>query len=138
MGYRRRVSSDRPTFFPSLTTRSLHFYRSSQEEYCNEATLEARLQAVARIMVARPRQGGGAQQPGGGVGRVGGVGGQPTMQMVQPGGQPGTGAMRPKDEEGYKKLFWDWIKDLHHKYLAMDTQKAYSNFAEQLFFVKSH
>ena len=48
------------------------------------------------------------------------------------------GAMRPKDEEGYKKLFWDWIKDLHHKYLAMDTQKAYSNFAEQLFFVKSH
>jgi len=31
---------------------------NTQEEYCNEATLEARLQAVARIMVARPKSGG--------------------------------------------------------------------------------
>ena len=38
---------------------------ASQEEYCNEATLEARLQAVARIMVARPKGAPGGPGPGG-------------------------------------------------------------------------
>ena len=41
---------------------------ASQEEYCNEATLEARLQAVARIMVARPK---GARGSGPGPGGPG-------------------------------------------------------------------
>lgn len=47
------------------------------------------------------------------------------------------GALRPKDEESYKKMFWEWIQEMHAKYLDMDGKK-YSEFAHQLFFIKSN
>ena len=44
-------------------------FNTIQEEYCDEATLEARLQAVARIMIAKQ------------AGRPGGAGG-PAHQQI--------------------------------------------------------
>ena len=66
-------------------------FPSPQEEYRDKGTLEARLQAVARIMVARPNQQGGSggasaslgmNAVSGGLGASGGSGG---LQSMMPG-----------------------------------------------------
>ena len=64
--YASRASRRSPTIYPPcLTFTRTQTSDASQEEYCNEATLEARLQAVARIMVARPKGAPGGPGPGG-------------------------------------------------------------------------
>lgn len=32
--------------------------------------------------------------------------------------------LRPKDDGGYKKLFWNWIEDFHKKYLVCENDKS--------------
>jgi len=43
--------------------------------------------------------------------------------------------LRPKDEDSYKKMFWDWIKAFHNKYLDL---KITNIQTRSLFHVKAH
>jgi hypothetical protein len=34
------------------------------------------------------------------------------------------GNLRPKDDLGYKKMFWNWMEDFHVKYLGCEKSKS--------------
>lgn len=45
--------------------------------------------------------------------------------------------LRPKDEGGYKKMFWYWMEDFHHKYLGCEKGRS-SGSQKELFHVSKN